>query len=108
MRSPCLGISGVVPDIGSLYTYIDDCEQIGYRLRLLHVNLINNFDIADHVVEDIDDIDILDIWDSVPDIAEIFHVVLETLIMLLSDGLQGFYYRWTLIRALEVFNEHDT
>jgi hypothetical protein len=40
-------------------------------------------------VEGVADLDVLDIRDSVPSIAEIFHVVPETLIMLLSDGLQS-------------------
>jgi hypothetical protein len=41
-------------------------------------------------------------------IAEMFHVVPDTLIMLLSDGLQGLCCRWTLVRALKVPNEHGT
>jgi hypothetical protein len=40
-------------------------------------------------MEGIDDLNVLDIWDSIPGITETFHVVLKTLIMLLSDGLQG-------------------
>jgi hypothetical protein len=38
-------------------------------------------------LEGIDDLDVLDIRDGVPRIAEMFHVVLEALIMLLLDGL---------------------
>jgi hypothetical protein len=56
----------------------------------------------------IDDLDILDIRDSIPNITETFYVVPETLIMLLPDGLQGLYCRWTLVRALKVSNEHVT
>jgi hypothetical protein len=59
-------------------------------------------------MEGIDNLDVLDIRDSVPGIAEMFHVVLETLIMLLPIGLQGLCSRWTLISALEVPNEHGT
>jgi hypothetical protein len=102
------GFQESCPGLGSLYTYIDDCEQISYLLWLLHGNLLNNFDIADPVVEGIDDLDVLDIWDSVPGIAETFHVVPETLIMLLPDSLQGLCCRWALVRALEVSNEHGT
>jgi hypothetical protein len=57
-------------------------------------------------VEGIDDLDVLDVRDSVPSVAEIFHVVLETFIMLLPEDLQGLCYRRTLICALKVFNEH--
>jgi hypothetical protein len=28
--------------------------------------------------------------------------------MLMPDGLQGLYYRWTLVCALKVPNEHGT
>jgi hypothetical protein len=45
--------------------------------------------IADAIMEDIDDLDVLDVWDSVPGIAEMFHIIWETFIMLLPDGLQG-------------------
>jgi hypothetical protein len=38
-------------------------------------------------VKGIDDFDVLDIRDSVPSIAETFHIVSETFIMLLFDGL---------------------
>jgi hypothetical protein len=37
-----------------------------------------------------------------------FHVVLETLIMLLPDGLQGLCSRWALVRALEVPDKYGT
>jgi hypothetical protein len=40
------------------------------------------------------------------DVAEIFHVVPDTLITLLPDGLLGLYCRWTLICALEISDEH--
>jgi hypothetical protein len=38
-------------------------------------------------MEDVADLNILNVWDSVLDIAEMFHVVSEALIMLLLDGL---------------------
>jgi hypothetical protein len=41
----------------------------------------------------IDDLDVLNVWDSVPGIAEIFYVILETFIMLLFDSLQNFSSR---------------
>jgi hypothetical protein len=47
-------------------------------------------------------------WIVFSGVAETFHVVSETFIMLLSDGLQGFCCRWTLICALEVPYEHGT
>jgi hypothetical protein len=57
-------------------------------------------------MEGIDDLDVLDI--RVPGISEMFHVVSETLIMLLSNGIQGLCCRWMLICAMEVPNEHGT
>jgi hypothetical protein len=48
------------------------------------------------------------VWDSIPGIVEMLEVVLETLIMLLFDGLEGLSSRWTLVCALEVLNEHGT
>jgi hypothetical protein len=56
----------------------------------------------------VDDLNVLDIRNSVLSITETFHIVPETLIMLLSDGLQGLCCRWTLIRALKVSNEYGT
>jgi hypothetical protein len=37
-----------------------------------------------------------------------FHVVLEALIMLLSDGIESLNSRWMLIRDLEIPDEHGT
>jgi hypothetical protein len=48
----------------------------------------------------------LDLWDNILGIAEIFNVVLEAFIMLLPKDLQCICYRWTLVCALEVPNEH--
>jgi hypothetical protein len=94
------------PSFGGLYEYIGDCEQIGHRLVLLHDELLHSLHIADPVMEGIDDLNVLDVWDSVPGIVEIFHVVSEAFIMLLSDGLQGLCCRRTLVCALKVPNEH--
>jgi hypothetical protein len=35
-------------------------------------------------------LDVLNVWDRVPDIVEMFHLILEALIGLLLDRLQGF------------------
>jgi hypothetical protein len=59
-------------------------------------------------MESVDDPDVLDIRDSIPGVVEMSHVVLEALIMLLSDGLQSLSSRWMLIQALEVSDEHGT
>jgi hypothetical protein len=82
--------------LGGLDAYANNCDQIGHCLGLLHCDLLNS----------LNDLDVLDIQDSVPDITEMFQVVLEAFIMLLSDGLKGFSCRWTLIHTLEVFDEH--
>jgi hypothetical protein len=59
-------------------------------------------------VEGVKDLDVLDIRDSVPGVAEIFHVVPVALTMLLPDSLRILSSRWTLIRAMEVPDEHST
>jgi hypothetical protein len=84
----------------SLYAYVGDCKQIIHRLGLRHDDLLHSLDIADLVTKGVDDLDVLDVRDNVPDVPKMFHVVPETFIMLLPDGLQGLYCRWTLIRAL--------
>jgi hypothetical protein len=66
-----------------------DCEQIGYRLGLLHGDLLHSLDIADPVIERIDDLDVLNVQDSIFGVTKMFHIVPKTLTMLLSDGLQG-------------------
>jgi hypothetical protein len=95
-------------DFGRLNAYVSDYEQIGHCSGLLHGDLLHSLDVANSVTESIDDLNVLDIWDGVPGIVEIFHIVLETLIMLLLDGLQSLSRRWTLVRALKVPNEHVT
>jgi hypothetical protein len=44
-------------------------------------------------VKDIDDLDVLYVRDSIPSIAEMFYVVPDAFIMLMSGGLQGFSCR---------------
>jgi hypothetical protein len=42
------------------------------------------------------------VQDVVSGIVEMFDIIMETLIMLLLDGLEGLGDRWTLIGVLEV------
>jgi hypothetical protein len=70
--------------------------------------LLHGLDVAYSVVEGVDDLHILNVRDSVTGVAEMFHVVPEALIMLLSDGIESLSSRWMLVRALEVPDEHDT
>jgi hypothetical protein len=93
---------------GSLNEHVSDCKQIGHHFGLLHGDLLHNLDVANSIAEGIDDLDVLDIRDGVPDIAEIFHVVLEAFIMLLLDGLQSLSSKWALVHALKVLDEHGT
>jgi hypothetical protein len=96
------------PGFGSLYTYIGDCEQISHRFGLLHGYLFHSLDIADAITEGIDDLHVLHVWDGVPGIAEMLDIIIEILIMLLLDGLEGLGSRWMLICALEFPDEHGT
>jgi hypothetical protein len=48
------------------------------------------------------------VWDGVPGIAEMLDIIIEILIMLLLDGLEGLGSRWMLICALEFPDEHGT
>jgi hypothetical protein len=93
---------------GSLYAYIGDCEQISHHFGLIHGYLFHSLDIADAITEYVHYLDVLDVRDDLPGIAETFDIIVETLIMLLLDGLEGLSSRWTLIRALEVPDEHGT
>jgi hypothetical protein len=92
----------------SLDACVRDCEQISHHLELLHGDILHSLDVADSVAEDVDDLDVLNIRDSIPGVAETFYVVLEALITLLHDGLESLSSRWTLVRALEVTDEHST
>jgi hypothetical protein len=103
-----VGLKKSSPSLGSLNAYVSNCKQIGHRSGLLHDDLLHNLDVTDSVMESIDDLDILDVRDVVPDIAEMFHVVPEALIVLLLDGLQSLSSRWTLVCTLEVPDEHGT
>jgi hypothetical protein len=76
--------------------------------RRPHGDLLNGLDVTHPVVKGIDDPNVLVVWDSVLGVAETFHIVPKALIMLLLDCLQGFSYRWTLVRTLELPNEHGT
>jgi hypothetical protein len=87
------GLQKLSPGLEGFYAHIDNCEQISHHLWLLHDDLLHTLDVADPAMESIDDFNVLDVHDIVPDVAEIFHVVSETFIMLLSDGLQGLYCR---------------
>jgi hypothetical protein len=59
-------------------------------------------------MEDIDDFIILDVQNSIPGVAEMFHIIPKTFIMILLDGPQGLSCGRTLVRAVEVPNEHGT
>jgi hypothetical protein len=96
------------PSFESLYAYIGNREQINYHFGLLHGYLFHSFDIADAITEAINDLDVLDVWDAIFGIAETLAIIMETLIMLLLDGLEGLGSRCTLIGALKVPDEHDT
>jgi hypothetical protein len=50
----------------------------------------------------------MDVRDAVSGIAETLDIIVETLIMLLLDGLKGLGSGRTLIDALEVPDEYDT
>jgi hypothetical protein len=92
----------------SLYAYIGDREQISNCFGLLHGYLFCSFDITDVITEGVNDLDVLNVRDVVSGIAETLDIILETLIMLLLDGLEGLGSRRTLIGALEVPDGHGT
>jgi hypothetical protein len=48
------------------------------------------------------------VWDIISGIAETLDIIMETLIMLLLDGLEGLGNRWTFIGVLEVLDEQGT
>jgi hypothetical protein len=82
-----VGLKESSTGLGSLYAHICNCKQIDHNLGLLHGELFHTPEITDPVTKSVDDLDVLDVRDDVPGIVEMFHVVLETLIMLLPDGL---------------------
>jgi hypothetical protein len=96
------------PGFRSFYAYIGNREQIGHRFRLLHCYLFHGFEIADAIMEGVNNLDVLDVRDVVSDIAEMLDIIMETLIVLLLDGLEGLGGRRALIGALEVPDEQGT
>jgi hypothetical protein len=46
--------------------------------------------------------------DGIPGIAKMLDIIVETLIMIMHDGLEGLDSRWTLICALKVPDEYCT
>jgi hypothetical protein len=92
----------------SLDACVSHHERISHHLGLLHGDLLHGLDVTDYISKGINDLNVLDVRDSVPDITEMFHVVLKALIILLSDGLVSLSSRWTLVRSLEVPDEHST
>jgi hypothetical protein len=95
------------PGFISFYAF-GNCEQIGHRFGLLHRYLFHSFEIADALTEDINNLDVLDVRDVISGIAEMLDIIMETLIVLLLDGLEGLGGRWMLIGSLEVPDEHGT
>jgi hypothetical protein len=81
-----LGLRGLNADVSNR-------KQIGHCFQLFQGDLLHSLDVSDSIMESIDDFDVLDVWDSVPDVAETFHVVPKTFIMLLLDALSGFCCR---------------
>jgi hypothetical protein len=88
-RPLAMRLKKLSPCFRSLNSCVSDCEQIGHCLGLLHGDLLHSLEVADSVAEGVDDLDVMDIRDSIPDVVEMFHIVLEALIMLLPHGLQS-------------------
>jgi hypothetical protein len=87
LRGPlATGLKESSPGLGSLYAYVCYREQIDHSLGILHGDLFHSLEIVDPVTEGVDDLDVLHVRDDVPGIAEMFHIIPETLIMLLPDG----------------------
>jgi hypothetical protein len=103
-----VGLKESSPGLRYLDACVRDSEQIDHCLGFLHGDLLHGLDVVDPVVKDIDDLDVLDVQDSAPSIAEIFHVFPKALVMFLPYGLESLHTRWTLVCALEVFDEHGT
>jgi hypothetical protein len=70
-----------------LNAHVSNCEKISHCFGLLHGDFLSSLDVTNPIVKDIDDFDILDVRGSIPSIVKIFHIVPETFIMLLFDGL---------------------
>jgi hypothetical protein len=102
------GLKELSPGLRCVDACVRGYELFGHRLGFLHGDFLHGLDVVDSVAEDIDDLDVLDVRDRIPCITEIFHVVLEPLIMLLPNDLESISSRWTLVRALKVPDEHGT
>jgi hypothetical protein len=101
------GLKESSPALRCLDACVHDYKQIYHRLGFLYCDLLHSLDVADSVVEGIDDLDVLDVWNSIPSITEMFHVILEALIMLLPDGLESLSHKWALVCALKVSDKHS-
>jgi hypothetical protein len=109
LRGPlAAGLKKLSLVLRSLNAYVSNCKQISYHFGIIHGDLLHSVDVTDPVREDVDDLDVLDVQDSVPSIVEMFHVVMEALIMFLLGGPHGLSSRWMLIYTMEVLNEHGT
>jgi hypothetical protein len=81
------------------------CPRMGHIVSRSHKKLLYSSYFcyfADAITEDINNLDVLDVRDAISDIAEMLDIIMETLIVLLLDGLEGLGGRWMLIGALEV------
>jgi hypothetical protein len=96
------------PGFTSFYAYIGNHEQIGHCFGLLHCYLFHSFEIADAITKGINILDALDVRAAISGIAEMLDIIMETLIVLLLDGLEGLSGRWTFIGALEAPDDHGT
>jgi hypothetical protein len=103
-----MGLKESSPGLGCLNACVYDCEQINHHLGFLHSDLLCGLDVTNFIVESVDDLNVSDVRDSVPGVVEMFHKVPEALIMLLPYCLESVSSRWTLVRALEVPDEHGT
>jgi hypothetical protein len=81
-------------------------SRLATILGIFYDDLLHSLDIADPITESNNDLDALAVQDSIPSIAETFHVVPETFIVLLLDGLQGLCCRRMLVCVLEVPNKY--
>jgi hypothetical protein len=103
-----MGLKESSPGLRCLNACVSDCEQISHHLWFLHCNLLHGLNVANSITEGVDDLSVLDVRDSILDLTKMFHIVLEALVMLLTNGLENLSSRRTLVRALEVPNEYGT
>jgi hypothetical protein len=76
---------------------------LGFFMALFH-----SFDIVYAISKVVNDLVVLDVRGVISGIAETLDIIVETLIILLLDGLEGLGSRRTLIGALKVPDEHST